>query len=256
MISRAPLIALPTLLCLFLSSASAADIGPAPKTYVTDRADIIDSAAEQKLIGLLQELEQKTGARIIVLTVESTGGQDIHQFAFERADKWRFGRNQRSASVLVAVAAKDRKYRFEVGYDWESVLPDGYVGQVGREYFVPHFKAGRYSQGIFEATAALAGKIAVDRGITLTGMPELRPMSRRPGLVRVLTGFLPILFLLLVAGMSRGRNRRALFWGFLAGSMMGGRGGYRGGGFGGGGFGGFGGGGGGGFGGGGASGGW
>ena len=256
MIFKAPLIALLALPCLFLSAASAAEIGPAPKTYVTDRAGIVDSATEQELIGLLQELEQKTGARIIVLTVQSTNGQDIHQFAFERADKWKLGANQKSASVLVVVAVKDRKYRFEVGYDWEGVLPDGYVGQVGRNYFVPHFKAGRYSQGVFEATAVLAQTIAADRGMTLTGMPKLRPMSQRPGLARILLGFLPILFFLVVGGMSRGRHRNMLFWGLLAGSMMGGRGGHGGGGFGGGGFGGFGGGGGGGFGGGGASGGW
>lgn len=256
MIFRAPLIALLALPCLFLSAAWAAEIEPAPKTYVADRADIIDSATEQKLIGLLQELEQKTGARIIVLTVQSTDGQDIHQFAFERADRWKLGANRKSASVLVVVAVKDRKYRFEVGYEWEGVLPDGYVGQVGREYFVPHFKAGRYSQGVFEATAVLAQTIAGDRGMTLTGMPKLRPMSRRGGLARILLGFLPILFLLFVGGMSRGRHRNMLFWGLLAGSMMGGRRGYGGGGFGGGGFGGFGGGGGGGFGGGGASGGW
>ena len=256
MIFKASLIALLTLPCLFLSVASAAEIESAPKTYVTDRADIIDSATEQKLIGLLQELEQKTGARIIVLTVQSTNGQDIHQFAFERADKWKLGANQKSASVLVVVAVKDRKYRFEVGYEWEGVLPDGYVGQVGRDYFVPHFKAGRYSQGVFEATAVLAQTIAADRGVTLTGMPKLRPMAQRPGLARILLGFLPILFLLLVVGMSRSRHRNMLFWGLLAGSMMGGRRGYGGGGFGGGGFGGFGGGGGGGFGGGGTSGGW
>jgi len=255
-IFKASLIALLTLPCLFLPAASAGEIEPAPKTYVTDRADIIDSATQQKLTGLLQELEQKTGARIIVLTVQSTNGQDIHQFAFERADKWKFGANKKSASVLVVVAAKDRKYRFEVGYEWGGVLPDGYVGQVGRDYFVPHFKAGRYSQGIFEATAVLAQRIAGDSGMTLTGMPKLRPIARHPGFVRMLLGFLPILLLLFVVGMSRSRNRNMLFWGLLVGSMMGGRGGYGGGGFGGGGFGGFGGGGGGGFGGGGASGGW
>ncbi len=201
MIFKAPLLALLTLPCLFLSAASAAEIEPAPRTYITDRAGILDSGTQQELIGLLQELEQKTGARIIVLTVQSTNGQDIQQFAFERADKWKLGANQKSASVLVVVAVKDRKYRFEVGYEWEGVLPDGYVGQVGREYLVPHFKAGRYSQGVFEATAVLAQTIATDRGITLTGMPKLRPMGRRPGLARMLLGFVPILFLLLLVAL-------------------------------------------------------
>ena len=250
---KASLISLWTLSCLLLSVASAATVEPAPKTFVADRAGIIESAIEQRLIGLLQELEQKTGARIIVLTVNSTDGQDIHQFAFERADQWKFGSNQAGASVLVVIAAKDRKYRIEVGYDWEGTLPDGYVGQVGRDYFVPHFRAGRYGQGIFEVTAVLAQTIAQEKGVALTGMPKLTMPSRRRSLLPFGGGIFPILMLLMLFG-GRRRSRGFLFWGLLAGSMMGGHRSYGGGG--GGGFGGFGGGGGGGFGGGGGGGSW
>lgn len=233
---------------------TAAEIEPAPKTYVTDRAGVIDSAAEQRLTGLLQELEQKTTARIVVLTVNSTDGLDIHQFAFERADQWKFGRNRAGASALVVVAVKDRKYRIEVGYDWEGILPDGYVGQVGRDYFVPNFRAGNYGQGIFEVTAVLAQTIAKEKGVALTGMPKLTMPARRRPVLPCAGGLFPLLMLLMLFS-GRRRSRGLLFWGLLAGSMMGG-GRSSGGGFGGGGFGSFGGGGGGGFGGGGASGGW
>jgi len=233
---------------------TAAKIEPAPKTYVTDRAGVIDSTAEQRLTGLLQDLEQKTGARIVVLTVNSTDGQDIHQFAFERADRWKFGRNRAGASVLVVVAVKDRKYRIEVGYDWEGILPDGYVGQVGRDYFVPNFRAGKYGQGIFEVTAVLAQTIAKEKGVALTGMPKLTMPGRRRPALPCAGGLFPLLMLLMLFS-GRRRSRGLLFWGLLAGSMMGG-GRSSGGSFGGSGFGSFGGGGGGGFGGGGASGGW
>jgi uncharacterized protein len=257
MINRIPIIIM--LVWLSLGGILAADVEPAPKTYVADRANVIDSDTETKLVGLLQELEQKTKARLVVLTVNTTDGMDIHQYAFERADAWKFGTNRQSASVLIVVAVKDRKYWTEVGYDHEAILTDGYVGEVGRQYFVPHFKAGRFGQGTFEGAAIMAQKIAQERGVSLTGMPNIRPMTSQPGLARVLVGILPLLFLFLIAGASRGRHRNMLFWGFLAGSMLGGRsGGFGGGGFGGGGggFGGFGGGGGGGFGGGGAGGSW
>ena len=241
-------------LCLVLSAGIAtAEIEPAPLTYVADRAGVIDPGMETRLIGLLQELERKTGARIIVLTVDTTDGQDIHQYALERADKWTFGPNRASASALLVVAVGDRNYRFEIGYDVEAVLTDGYVGQVGRDYLVPHFKAGRYGQGIFEATAVLAEKVAAEGGITLTGMPAIRRPVQLPGIVRFILGILPIVFIVALTLLSRGRHRSGLFWGVLLGSMMGGG---RSGGFGGGGFGGFGGGGGGGFGGGGAGGSW
>ncbi|HDY65147.1 MAG TPA: TPM domain-containing protein, partial [Phycisphaerae bacterium] len=191
---RISLILLLGLVSLPISPAGAVE--PAPTTYVTDRAGVIDPQTAQMLTALLQELEQKTGARIIVLTVDTTDGQDIHDYAFQRADAWKMGPNNASASVLVVAAIKDRNYRFEVGYDWEPVLTDGFVGQVGRTYLVPQFKAGNYSQGIYEATAALAGRAAAEKGVILTGMPTLRPMTRTPSLGRMLVGFIPILFIM------------------------------------------------------------
>lgn len=243
------------LFCFLLDVAVFAEIEPAPKTYVTDRAGIIDSATVQSLTGLLQELEQKAGARIVVLTVKTTDGQDIAQFAFERADQWKFGANRDSASVLLVVAAKDRKYRIEVGYDSEGVLPDGLVGQVGRDYFVPHFRAGKYGQGIHEAIAVLAQTVAQEKGVTLSSMPKLTMPSRRQSYLPCGSAVFPLLMLIMLVS-GRRRSRGMLFWGLLGGSMMGGGRSSGGGGFGGGGFGGFGGGGGGGFGGGGAGGSW
>ncbi|NLF31743.1 MAG: TPM domain-containing protein [Planctomycetes bacterium] len=256
---------LAVLLALAGGGLAAAKIEPAPATYVDDRANLLDAASQRSLVGLLQELEQKTTARIIVVTVGTTGGQDVHQYAFERADAWTFGPKRTSASVLVVVAVEDRRYRIEVGYDWEGVVPDALADRVARTFLVPQFQAGRPSRGVFETAAMLAKIIADDRGVALGGMPDLQTMDR-PGPPPAALG--PIVAVIVLSALSalsglsamgRGRRRSGLFWGMVLGSMMGGRGGRYGGrfgGFGGGGFGSFGGGGGGGFGGGGASGGW
>ena len=76
-------------------------VEPAPQNYVADRADVIDADTELELIDLLNELERKTSARVIVLTVSSTEGQPIDQYALERGNTWKFGKNQKSASVLL-----------------------------------------------------------------------------------------------------------------------------------------------------------
>jgi uncharacterized protein len=254
-------------LVLSASVLASAAIEPAPKTYVDDRAGVIDSNMETRLIGLLQELEQKTGARVIVLTVNSTDGESIFNYSFERADQWKFGANQKSASVLVVAAIKDRKYQTQVGYDWEGVLTDGVTGTVARTYFVPNFKAGNYGKGLFEGTAAMA-KIAADsKNAKLTGMPKLSvPVSRMKGRGTASPccgAIFPLILIWLFLNMAR-RGRGGMFWGLLGGmllgrSMGGSRGGFGsfgGGGGGGGGFGSFGGGGGGGFGGGGSGGSW
>ncbi|MCJ7674743.1 MAG: TPM domain-containing protein [Sedimentisphaerales bacterium] len=246
--------------------ASAQAALPMPRQYVEDYANVISPADEQSLNGILQELEQKTGAQYIVLTVETTAGTPIEELSIKLAEKWKLGQKGKDNGLLFVLAAKDRQYRFEVGYGLEGFITDQYCGRIGREVLVPYLKKGDYGQGVFQANAQVAQKIAAESGVTLSGMPKLPPAPERrtsPGLP-CCCAFLPLLIiLLLLGGLGRGMG-----WWFFLPFMLGGFGSPRGygrsGSFGGGSFGGgfggfgggFGGGGGGGFGGGGASGSW
>ncbi len=251
------------------SGALLAALEPAPATYVEDRAGVMDENIRHQLIGLLQELEQKTTARVVVLTVDTTGGIPIQQYSFERADKWKFGANQKGASVLVVAAVKDREYFIQVGYNWEGVLPDSAAGTIGRQYFVPYFKSGQYGQGILNGVSAIAQTIAKDKDVTLSGMPKLQTSQSLPtgSMISPCCAILGFIFIIwLIARLAR-QNPGVLFLWLLTeilfssgrrggswGSSSGGFGNF--GSSGGGGFGSFGGGGGGGFGGGGAGGKW
>lgn len=235
---------------------------PTPSHYVEDYANVINDSDEHSLNGILQELEQKTGAQYIVLTVLSTGGVPIEQFSIELAEKWKLGQKDKDNGMLFVLAKNDRKWRFEVGYGLEGFITDQYCGRVGRNVLVPYLKKGDYSRGIYEANMQIVQRISTETGVSLTGMPKVTPppvRSRRRGLP--CCSALPIIiFMLLIFG---GAGRGMGWWFFLPFMMggFGGHGGYgRSGSFGGGSFGGgfgsFGGGMGGGFGGGGASGGW
>jgi uncharacterized protein len=239
---------------------------PAPRHYVEDYANVIDPSTEQSLNGILQELEQKTGAQYIILTIQTTGGVPIEQFSIELAQKWHLGQKGKDNGFLFTLATKDKKYRFEVGYGLEGYVTDQYCGRVGREVLVPLIKQGNFSQGIYNANLQVVQRIASKAGVTLSGMPKLAPApvqqrSRRRSLP--CCSILPILIFLLIifgGGMGGGMGMW-LMLPFILGGQRGygsgfGRSGSFGGGSFGGGFGGFGGGMGGGFGGGGASGGW
>jgi uncharacterized protein len=240
---------------------------PMPSHYVEDYANVINSQHEQSLNGILQELEQKTGAQYIILTVDTTGGVPIEQLSMALAEKWKLGQKDKDNGFLFVLAAQDRKYRFEVGYGLEGFVTDNYCGRIGRDVLVPYLKKGDYSQGIYQANLQIIQKIAAESGVVLTGMPKISPTAaeRRPAPFRrrglPCCGYLPLLLFifLLFGGLGRG-----LGWWFFLPFMLGGFGGYGGygrsgsygGGSFGGSFGGFGGGTGGGFGGGGASGSW
>jgi len=254
-------------LSLFLSLtalASLADI-PIPETplnHVVDLAGIIDANVEAGLNRYLLELEQKTTAQMVILTVTSLEGGAIEDISLTVAhDKWKLGQKGKDNGLLLLVSLQDRKYRFETGYGLEGLIPDSLAGSIGREYLVPYFRKGDYSTGITAAALAVINIITDDAGVTIAGMPKLRTHSgygSRRSVRRKPTLMGSILSILLFIGliyMFIKHPRLLLF--FLMMNMLGGgrRGGWGGGGgFGGGGS--FGGGGGGGFGGGGASGGW
>ncbi len=234
---------------------------PMPLRYVQDDANVINASDEHTLNGILQELEQKTGVQYIVLTVQTTGGMPIEQFSIELVEKWKLGRKGKDNGMLFTLAAKDRKYRFEVGYGLEGFITDQYCGRIGRNVLVPYLRKGDFSQGIYQANVQVIQRIASEAGVTLSGMPNVTPtLDRRRPVGLPCCSALPMLFfMLLIFGGGRGMG-----WWFLLPFMFGGFGGHggygRSGSFGGGSFGGgfgrFGGGMGGGFGGGGASGGW
>jgi len=238
-------------LCLLPAFASTPPVPDRPSGYVTDLAGIVKPDAMNGLNSYLGELEQKTSAQVFILTVQSLDGESIEGFSLETAEKWKPGQKGKDNGVLITVALKDRKYRIEVGYGLEGVLPDSLVGSIGREYLVPYFKKGDYSTGIFNAAVVIAGKIAGQEGIEITGMPQIQSSygkrAHRMGPFETILGLL-----FLIGAIVLFIKNPGLF--LLLFLSSGGRGGWSGGGgFGGGGFGG---GGGGSFGGGGSSGSW
>jgi uncharacterized protein len=251
------------LILVFLFSATTLCRGTSvperPGNYVVDLAGIIQPAVETKINRLLEELEQKTTAQMAVLTVDSLQGRSIEEFSISIAhDKWKLGQKGKDNGILLVVAVEDRKYRIEVGYGLEAVLPDSLIGSIGRDFLVPFFSKGDYSTGIYKATLAVVQKIAANAGVTISGMPNAKipyPSEGKEKSFGVFGKIASLLFFLVIFILFI-RNPR-LFLAYLLLSSMGGRRnhwGGTGGGFGGG-FGGFSGGGGG-FGGGGASGSW
>jgi uncharacterized protein len=240
---------------LFPACACAEPISQLHATnYVNDFAHVLSPQTEGGLNDLSQQIDQKAKAQIAVVTINSLDGRDIEGYATDLYKQWGIGNKSTSRGVLILIAVKDHRYRTEVGYGLEPILPDGKVGSFWREV-VPLLKQNDYDQALKLNTERVASVIAEDAGVQLTGIssiPEERAPSRPSGGIS-LGGV--VIFIIVVIIVLATPLRSILFWMLLSGG--GGRGGgWGGGGFGGGGGGGFGGFGGGSSGGGGASGSW
>jgi uncharacterized protein len=237
---------------------------PQPTDYVSDFAHVLSPEAIAHLDSICQQLDHsQANSQIAVVTVHDLNGDDAADYANQLEDHWKMGNKGDNKYVMVLLAVADHKYRIEVGYGLEGILPDGKTGDIGRD-MVPDLKASDYDGAVTLAVGEVAQVIADDAKITLnqdqpTDAPQ--PVQQSSGgmgklilivLILIIFGGSTLMRILFGASLFFGGWGRG---GWGGGSGMGGGGFGGGGGGGGGGFGGFGGGGGG-FGGGGAGGSW
>lgn len=243
---------------------------PALTEPVNDFAGIIDAGSRAELDKRIRALQAATGDVLVVATVKTFQPYgSIEEYAvkmFENGGRG-VGQKGKDNGVLLLVAVDDRKVKFEIGYDLEGIVPDGYAGETIREAITPAFRRGEYGEGLLAATTRLINRIGEQRGVAIPDVPAQTAVRTRS---RTNVPWILIVWVIvmLVASSRGNRRRRRRYWGHGPWSnWTGGPGSFGGGGFGssggsfGGGGGGFGGGGFGGFGGGrsgggGASGGW
>jgi len=220
---------------------------PQPTDYVSDLAHVLSPEAIARIDSICAQLDHTAAnAQVAVVTVRSLDGDEAADYATHLFDKWKIGGKGSDRGVLVLLAVNDHKRFIETGYGLEGILPDGKVGDIGRD-MVPDLRAGDYDGAATLAVGEIAQVIAADAKVSLdqeTPAPQTQPLRHSAGNERLI---LLVLFLIFFGG---GSLLRMLFgFGLFFGGW--GRGDWRGGGGWGGGFGsgGFGGGGGGGFGG-------
>jgi len=233
---------------IFLSLATALRAQPIsqlkPTDYVNDFAHVLRQNTIADLDNICLQIDQKAHAQIAVVTVQSLDDSDIESYAVDLYKKWGIGSKSTNHGVLVLVATQDHKYRIEVGYGLEPILPDGKVGGFGREA-VPFLRQNDYDGAISLMVSRVAQVIAQDAGVQLAISGPSAPVATRRNQDQGLSaGGVVLLILVVIILLFTPFGRGLLLGLLLSGGRGSGGGGWGGGGFGGGGggFGGFGGG--------------
>jgi len=233
---------LPCLLLISTNFWAAEDIKKIhPTGYVSDLAGVIAPEAKTRLEALCTEVEQKTGAQMAILTVQSLEGESVENYAVDLFKQLGVGSKKDNRGVLLLVAPNERKYRIEVGYGLEPVINDARAGDAGRA-MVPYLRQRDYGKAAEVGAWQLAKYIADDAGVTLSGLPPATRNQNGRGNI----GF-PVFWLILglfiffraISSLARrgGSGGSGCLW-FLLGMFLSNSGRSSGGGWGGGGFGG------------------
>jgi uncharacterized protein len=239
---------------------------PKPTGYVNDFAGVIDNATKAQLEITLGNLDRQQSIQFAVVTIDTTGGQDVFDYSLAVARGWGIGSKDTSKpSLLLLVAIKDRKYFTQVSRHLEGDLPDGLVGQIQREQLVPAFRNAEYGKGLSDTIETYITTVASKNGFSTdkifapgaTRLPVRSPGGNTSSWISpfVVVFIIAIIAILLLARFGRGGPGRGgggwfnwlLIASLLNSGTRSGSSGWGGGGFGGGGsgggFGGFGGGG-------------
>src|SRR4029077_7233656 len=139
-----------------------------PSGYVTDLASVIGPEARTRLEALCTELEQKTGAQMAIVTLQSLEGESVENYAVDLYKQLGVGSKKDNRGVLLLVSPDERKYRIEVGYGLEPVINDARAGDAGRA-MVPYLRQRDYGKAAEVGAWQLAKYIADDAGVTLSG---------------------------------------------------------------------------------------
>ena len=153
----------------FLRPVSAEVVSPNDGFYVYDGAQVLSEETEQYILKASQELDSKTGAQIVVVTIPSLEGQSLEEYATELFRQWGIGDSEKNNGLLLLCAVEDRQFRVEVGYGLEGDLPDGKTGRMQDSYIIPLLREDRFDEGIRNGYSAFLQEVTNVYGVTITG---------------------------------------------------------------------------------------
>ncbi len=218
---------------------------PQPTNYVSDFAHVLSPETVDALDQYCLKVDQQAHAQIAVITVKNLEGTDIDDYAIRLWDKLKVGGKGTDRGIMILLATEDHKRRITTGYGLEGILPDGKVGDIGRQ-MVPYLRANDFDSAVVLAVQQVSQVIAADAGVTIQGAPRRgppQPEGKALSLGQMLMFAIVIFFVIALLSRLGGGGLLGFILGMLLGGGGRGGGGWGGGGGGGGGgFGGFGGG--------------
>ena len=205
----------------------AAVISPTSDFYVNDNAGVLTSSTKQYIMNTNVELQKKTGAQIVVVTVKSLDGMSIEDYAYQLFNSWGIGDKTKDNGLLLLCSYGDREFRVEVGYGLEGKLPDGKTGRMQDEYIIPYLKQNNFDEGIKNGYSAFLKEVADEYGVTITGSEKAIQKGTSFQPIEMIIYMVVMFFFIFISMRFRGRGGPFIFFG--------GGGGFHGGGFSGGG---------------------
>jgi uncharacterized protein len=127
--------------------------------WVVDTADMLAPAQEAEFAERLRDFERRTQHQVIVVTVPTTSGRDIADYARDLGNRWGVGRRGHDDGIIVLLARDDRKLRIAVGDGLTHRLPNQAAAQIIVGAMVPRLRAGDHAGAVRAGLAAILARL-------------------------------------------------------------------------------------------------
>jgi uncharacterized protein len=168
---------IPIFTTAFTAAAIAAEVYDIPelpagdRTWIRDMASVLSSSTEGSIKAKLEELAQKTGDQVRVLTVRRIDfGQPTQEFADQVFAKWFKTSEEKATQTLLLVATEDHRTAIVTGEKVKLVLPDAIATSVVSETMLYPAQKSNYNQAVTDGINRL---VTVLSGETDPGPPKL-----------------------------------------------------------------------------------
>lgn len=151
-------------------TAAALDVGflndPRPNRWSLDLSGRLGQGTQQTLDELGHEVRNRTGHELVVVCVDSTGGENQRTFATRLFNHWQLGGRTLDDGVLLFVALSDRRVEFVLGDGLDSDAQVAVSQQIVDQEMLPRFRAGDPQAAVLAGARAAARRIL---GLTSSG---------------------------------------------------------------------------------------
>jgi len=134
-------------------------VGRSIHSSIYDGARVLSDAQKHRIDGAINALEKKTGAQMMVVTVQTLDGIPIEEWSNTLFRRIGIGHKAKNDGALWVFAMRDHKSRLEVGPGLQDRLTDARATAILDERIRPAFRSGDYGGGILSGVQTAASTI-------------------------------------------------------------------------------------------------
>lgn len=137
------------LLFVTMSLGALAAIPERPENlYVLDEAGVLSQETEQEIIRKNGNLFDRTGAEIVIVTVDFLDGKEIRDYCYDLFESWEIGSSERNNGLLLVLSVAQEDYYALPGYGIEDFLTGEKLDELLNENLKSDFAAEQYDAGV------------------------------------------------------------------------------------------------------------